>query len=208
MKPVGLIVLGFGGHARSVADVALENGVRDLLFVTPTAQPGESWAGHPVLSALPESIPDGWQVFLAQGGNLLRRNAWLSVRVRSLELSTIIAHSASVSQRAIISPGVFIGHQAHVGPNATVGEGSILNTGSVTEHDAKIGSFAHISVNSTVAGYACVGDRTFIGAGATVIDKVSIGDDVTLGAGAVAPKDIVEPGVYVGVPARPLFRST
>lgn len=208
MTPVGLIVLGFGGHARSVADVALENGIQRLLFVTPTALPGETWAGQPVLAAMPEVIPDGCRLFLAHGSNLLRRDAWHTVRGRSLEWTTIIAKSASVSQRARISPGVFIGHQAHVGPNVIVGEGSILNTGSITEHDAKIGSFAHVSVNATVAGYACVGDRTFIGAGATVIDKVSIADDVTLGAGAVVPQDIVEPGVYVGVPARLLRGST
>ena len=31
--PRGLVVLGFGGHARSVADIALTPGIEELIFV-------------------------------------------------------------------------------------------------------------------------------------------------------------------------------
>jgi acetyltransferase-like isoleucine patch superfamily enzyme len=46
-----------------------------------------------------------------------------------------------------------------------------------------------------------VGDRVSIGSNATIL-PVAICDDVVIGAGAVVTKDITEPGVYAGNPAR------
>jgi acetyltransferase-like isoleucine patch superfamily enzyme len=46
-----------------------------------------------------------------------------------------------------------------------------------------------------------VGNRVSIGSNATLL-PVNICDDVVIGAGAVVTKDITEPGVYVGNPAR------
>lgn len=48
-----------------------------------------------------------------------------------------------------------------------------------------------------------IGDRVSIGSGATIL-PVTICDDVVIGAGAVVTKSIVEPGKYVGNPARKL----
>lgn len=202
--PHGLMVIGFGGHARSVADVALALGIRSLRFVTATAAVDERWAGHPVVRDLPERLDAGWQAFLACGDGATRQRDFARIAASGWPLATIIAPTASVSNLAAIADGVFIGHQAHVGPGTRIGRGTILNSGSITEHDAEIGCFAHISVNSTIAGYARVGDGCFIGAGATVIDKVSIAADVVIGAGAVVTRNITRAGTYVGVPARSL----
>ena len=48
-----------------------------------------------------------------------------------------------------------------------------------------------------------IGDRVSIGSNATVL-PVDVCDDVVIGAGAVVTKNIVEPGVYAGNPARKL----
>ena len=46
-----------------------------------------------------------------------------------------------------------------------------------------------------------VGDRVSIGSNATIL-PVRICDDAVIGAGAVVTRDIEQPGIYVGVPAR------
>jgi acetyltransferase-like isoleucine patch superfamily enzyme len=46
-----------------------------------------------------------------------------------------------------------------------------------------------------------IGARVSIGSGATIL-PVSICDDVVIGAGAVVTRDINEPGVYLGTPAK------
>jgi acetyltransferase-like isoleucine patch superfamily enzyme len=48
-----------------------------------------------------------------------------------------------------------------------------------------------------------VGDHVSIGSNATIL-PVSICDHVVIGAGAVVTKDIVNPGIYAGNPARKL----
>jgi len=50
-----------------------------------------------------------------------------------------------------------------------------------------------------------IGDRVSIGSNATLL-PVSICNDVVIGAGAVVTRDITEPGVYIGNPARLLRR--
>ena len=46
-----------------------------------------------------------------------------------------------------------------------------------------------------------IGHRCRIGSNVTIL-PVFIGDDVTIGAGSVVTKDIREPGIYAGNPAR------
>ncbi len=46
-----------------------------------------------------------------------------------------------------------------------------------------------------------IGDRVSVGSNATLL-PVTIAPDTVIGAGAVVTKDIAEPGVYVGNPAR------
>ena len=50
-----------------------------------------------------------------------------------------------------------------------------------------------------------LGNRVSVGTNATIL-PVTICDDVVIGAGAVVTKDITEPGIYVGNPARLLRR--
>lgn len=51
-----------------------------------------------------------------------------------------------------------------------------------------------------------IGNHVSIGSNATIL-PVSICDNVVIGAGAVVTKNIVEPGVYVGNPARLLKKN-
>jgi acetyltransferase-like isoleucine patch superfamily enzyme len=48
-----------------------------------------------------------------------------------------------------------------------------------------------------------LGDRVYVGSNATIL-PVRVCNDVVIGAGAVVTKDITEPGVYAGNPARRL----
>ena len=52
-----------------------------------------------------------------------------------------------------------------------------------------------------------IGNRVSIGTNATIL-PVSICDDVVIGAGSVVTKDITEPGIYAGNPARLLRQLT
>jgi sugar O-acyltransferase (sialic acid O-acetyltransferase NeuD family) len=197
--PAGLYILGFGGHARSVADIAVAMGFGQLAFVDDNAQPGEAFAGFPVLRHMPADPAPGWLVFPAVGDNVRRRA--LSDK-QALELARLIAPTASIGLAAVISGGVLVAHHAHVGPGARIGRGAILNTGAIVDHETQVGAFTHISINAAVAGRCTIGANVMIGAGAVVIDGISIAEDVIIGSGATVVADIAHAGTYVGTPAR------
>ncbi|WP_342131813.1 NeuD/PglB/VioB family sugar acetyltransferase [Hydrogenophaga sp. OTU3427] len=203
----GLCVLGFGGHARSVLDVALSAGVKDFFFVDTNAAEGESLLGFPVLAAMPDSLPAGWAVFPAAGANERRAGQVDGALRAGWPLATLVSPLASLGVGATIESGCFIGHHAHIGPMARIGTGCIINTGALVEHEAVVGDFCHVSVNAVMAGRTRIGRAVMIGAGATVLDGLSVADGVTIGGGGLVHRSISEAGVYVGVPARPVAAS-
>lgn len=198
----GLLVLGFGGHARSVADVALATGVQTLLFVDEHARDGEQFLGFPVQRAFSGGLPDGWLCMPAAGDNRRRQAQVAAARQAGWQLATLIAPTATLGVGAQVAAACLVAQHAHIGPMARVGEGSIINTGAVVEHECLIGDYVHVSVNTTIAGRCRIGDRCFIGAGATVIDGKTVAADVMVGAGGVIVCSTDQPGTYVGVPAR------
>lgn len=197
-----LVILGFGGHARSVADVALSLGYNALCFIDANARLGEQFLGHPVLpewECVDIEIAD---FFVASGDNEQRKRLCQKLVHQQQRLVSLVSPSATIGAGSEINPGTFVGHQAHIGPMAKIGQGCIINTAAVVEHECLVGDFSHVSINAALAGRSKIGQHVMIGAGATVIDGVSITDSVVVGAGAVVVASIETPGTYVGVPAR------
>jgi len=202
MTPQGLLILGFGGHARSVADVALDLGIPRLAFVEAHVRPGDEFAGFPVVASMPGALQPGWAVLPAAGDNAERRLQFEGATSRAWPIERLISKRAYCGKGATIGAGSFVAHHAHLGPMVRVGRAAIINTAAVVDHESKIGDFAHVSVNTTIAGRCQIGNFVFVGAGATVIDKVRVADHVIIGAGATVVDDITEAGIYVGCPAR------
>ena len=98
--------------------------------------------------------------------------------------------------------GCIILSQTLLEPHATIGDQVLMNVGSKVFHDCFIGDYCELMPGSTILGKARIGDRCRIGSNATILPGIEICDDVIIGAGAVVNKDILEPGTYVGVPAR------
>ena len=204
MYDQSLIIFGFGGHARSVADVALACGYSALCFVEPNAQDGELFLEHPVHKELPYHAGT---CFFAAGDSELRKNQMKLIIEQDWKIETLIAPSATRCTGASIQVGAFVGHHAHIGPMAKIGVGCIINTAAVIEHECEVGDFSHVSVNTTLAGRVTIGRNVFVGASAVVKDKITIGDNITIGAGAVVVDNLLEPGIYVGIPAKRLQQA-
>ncbi|MCS6267370.1 MAG: NeuD/PglB/VioB family sugar acetyltransferase [Vampirovibrio sp.] len=192
-----LVLLGCGGHARSVADVALFNDPNlTLVFVDENAREGETIWRFPVVKTLPQgNLP----IHFAVGSNEGRKKLYTTQPPVS-----ILSKKAHFGKNSSLGEGCFVAHQAYLGPDVQVGEVTILNTACVVEHEVSIGSFCHIAPNSTICGRVTIGDCVWVGVGAIVKEGLTICSNVTLGAGAVVVKNITEAGVYVGVPAKKL----
>ncbi|HEX3879116.1 MAG TPA: NeuD/PglB/VioB family sugar acetyltransferase [Bryobacteraceae bacterium] len=204
----GLALLGFGGHARSVADVALAAGYERLTFVEETAREGESFLGFPVQREIPFEASK-WVYLPCAGDNLRRQAQFHRLMVAALPLATVISSVATIGHGATLGPGCFVGHHAHVGPMASIGAACIINTGAIIEHDCVAGDCCHVSIGARLAGKSRLGNCVFLGAGAVVVDGMQLASNIIIGAGGVVVKSLDVSGVYAGVPVRRIadFRS-
>ncbi len=193
------IVLGCGGHARSIADIILSNDrTSSITFLDKNARDGEKIYNFPVLKDF--SITKTKEnIILGIGDNKLRENLYNEYQEYIISL---ISKNAYLGYDSEVGNGTFIANNVHLGPSVKVGKGCIINTHAVLDHEVFIGDFTHVSVNATLCGKVKVGSNVFIGAGAVIKDSITICDNVIIGAGAVIIKNIDESGIYVGCPAK------
>jgi sugar O-acyltransferase (sialic acid O-acetyltransferase NeuD family) len=85
-----------------------------------------------------------------------------------------------------------------------VGDFNVFNLNCTIGHDCRIGSFNVINPGCNISGGVHLADACLLGTGSLVLEGLGICDDVVVGGGAVVSKSIHAPGVYIGVPARPL----
>ncbi|MBL8612227.1 MAG: protein-PII uridylyltransferase [Myxococcales bacterium] len=167
-----LLVLGGGGHAAVVADLAARAGFRVVGFLDderPASALGDAPHLGPIagLTAAAGRFP-GASAHAAVGAAALRE-AWLDAARRAgLLEGTVVAPSADVSPSASLGPGAFVGARAVVAARASVGRGVLVNTSAVVEHDAVVEDFAHLATGAIVCGGARVGRGARVDAGAVV----------------------------------------
>jgi len=194
-----LVILGCGGHARSIAEVALDCGrYGDICFIDENAREGETILGFEVRPSLHGG---GNNDFIVGIGDNQHR-AELFGSLDSSTIAQLLSPLAHLGRGVSVGCGTFAAHFCYIGPMAAIGYNCIINTGAVVEHEVEVGNHSHIGPNATVSGRSRIGEYAFLGAGSTVIDKISICPHVTIGAGSVVVSDIEEPGTYAGSPAR------
>lgn len=197
-----LVIFGCGGHARSVADVAVTSGWKDIIFVDPKAQPEEKIMGFSVINEYLADRPDDTDFFIGIGDNIQRDSLFNRIIQSGFSPVNIISPNAHISKYAKLGFGIFVGNNAHIGPEATIHHNSIINTHAVIEHECEIGYHVHIAIGALVAGRSKIGSGCFIGAGAIIRDGTKIHANTVIGAGGVVVSDIIEEGTYVGIPVK------
>jgi UDP-3-O-[3-hydroxymyristoyl] glucosamine N-acyltransferase len=105
-----------------------------------------------------------------------------------------------IKNGAIIGANVVIAIGAH--GDTIIGENCLIMNKALIGHNVQIGNDCEIGADSNLCGYSQIGDRTRIKTAVTIRNRAVISHDVTIGMGAVVTKNITEPGMYYGHPAR------
>lgn len=109
---------------------------------------------------------------------------------------------------ADVGEGTKLGRFVDVGANCVVGKNCVLKSGAILAEGTILGSHVFVGPQTTTIRDQKPGGRgPKIAAGTEIGASCCIGADiaalgVVIGAGSVVLKPILEPGVYVGVPAR------
>ena len=194
-----VIIIGTGGHAKSVTEVVLRSG--DFVYGYLTSDKTmTSFLGRPVLGS-----EEDWKKFkdcffiIAIGDNAARKR--ISQNLSGAKWYTAIHPTAVISSLDVsIGEGSVVMANTILNSCSTIGNHCIVNSGSIIEHDNFVDDFSHISVGVKFAGNVKIGKNCFIGIGAAVKENIEICNNCVVGAGVI--KNLTEPGTYVGLPAK------
>jgi len=87
------------------------------------------------------------------------------------------------------------------------GSFNIFNLDCTIGHDTMIGNFNVFNPSVNLSGGLNIADECLIGTGAQILQYKKIVSQAIVGAGAVVTKDLLEPGIYVGSPAKKLEKK-
>lgn len=202
-----LILIGGGGHCKSVIEVAECAGyeIKGILDM-PDEVGKDVLPGHKVIGT-DDEIPQYVEEcdFIITVGFIknpaLRIKLYNKVKTAGGRLATIIASTAHVSKYAELGEGTVIMHHAFVNAGAKIGDNCIINTFVNIEHDAEVGNQCHISTGTMVNGECKIGENCFIGSQSVCANCIEIASDIIVGAGSVVRKSIRMKGIYAGNPA-------
>lgn len=203
-----LIIFGAGGHAVSVANVAISLGYKIYSFIDSRKQ-GSKLLGLDVIGSVSDlDSLRGFDFSIAIGDNCVRENIYNQLYTESSTLSfpALVHPSAVVSNFSALGEGVVVMPNAVIGPNSKVGKFCIINTKASIDHDNEVLDFASLGPAATTGGSVIVGFRTAISIGATIKHGVKVGHDSVLGACSYLNNDLPSNCVSYGIPAK-IIRS-
>ncbi len=205
-----LWIIGTGGHARVVLDLARACGYRVAGLIEPAAgaeSPGFLW-DLPVLSGLGALRDLGAaRVAVAIGDNRLRRETADGAADAGAIVETLVHPWALLEASAAVGAGAQVCIGAILCAGCDVGPGAIVNSGAIVEHECRVGAYSHVCPGARLAGRVDVGAGAMVGLGACVIQGVAIGAGAVVGAGSVVLDDVPAGATAAGVPAAVIERG-
>lgn len=209
-----LVIIGTGGLAKEV-----------VFLVEEINRAASLWQIRGFVASQPELVGSKYLDYPVLG-----TDEWLDKQQDDLAVAVAIGRPAvlrAIHARIKRNPRLLFPNLIH--PQVTgdwrriqMGEGNvILNAASFTTavrmqslnifnpcctiaHDCELGSYNVICPGANISGGVILGDEVFVGAGVQIRQGLRVCSQVILGAGTVVVSDILEPGTYVGAPARQL----
>ncbi|MCA1771933.1 MAG: acetyltransferase [Halomonas sp.] len=213
MENKKLAILGAGGHAKVVADIAILSGWDSVDFyddINPEGyHVGADWFLKGDLKKLVLEIKKEKYigVFVAIGNSKIRSEKNNLLKDAGANLPNIIHPKSIISPLSTIGIGCVFVAGSIVNPFSIIGDGCIVNTGATVGHDCVVGDYSHISPGANVAGTVSIGSNTWIGVGSAVRQNINIGSNVMIGAGSVVVSDIKDNVTAFGSPAREVAKK-
>ena len=148
-----LLIYGASGHGKVIADIALLNGYKEIVFYDDDENKNLI-DKYEVIHQFPQ---DDYDLIVAIGDNATREK--ISLRTDKHQVS-LIHPEAVVARDVKIDEGCVVMAKAVINSGSRIGKGVIVNTCASIDHDNIIEDYVHISVNAHTAGNVTIGKRT------------------------------------------------
>ena len=190
-----ILLIGGGGHCRSVIDVIeLEGKFTIAGIIDKKELIGQDVLGYRVIGC-DDNLTDLFKTYkfavVTLGhikSNNLRVKLFNTLKNIGYTLPTIVSPLAYVSKHTTLQEGSVIMHHALVNANAKVGKNCIINTKALIEHDALVEDNCHISTGAIINGGTTVKTNTFFGSNSMAKEYIEIKANSVIGGGTTLLK--------------------
>ena len=209
-----IVLIGFGGHSKSVIDTIERQNKYKIVGVLEKAEYIErGYHGYQVLGddgmleqLYRSGVKNAFVTIGYMGNSYVRNQIYDNLKRIGFTIPVIIDPSATIARDVRLGEGTFVGKGVVLNAEVNVGKMCIINTGAILEHEAIVSDFCHISVGSILCGQVVSEENVFVGAGAIVIQGKHLGRECVIGAGTVVVKDICENKLVYGNEIKELQR--
>jgi len=187
-----IILIGAGGHCKSVIDVIEQEGKFKIHGIIDKPKlVGTKVLGYPVIGSDIDlkSLAKKYKYALVAVGQiksaLSRTKLFKLGKSAGFYFPSIKSPRAYVSKYAKIGSGTVIMHDAIVNANSIVMENCIINSKALIEHDCLISNHCHISTNAIINGGVKIGSHSFVGSNVTTKNNIIIKANSFIRAGTL-----------------------
>lgn len=185
------VLIGNGGHAR---EVMAQMGIKLECFVDEEYVDDET-------SSLSKFDPNIHIAMIVVADSKDRYD--IAQRLpKETKFFSFIHPTALIMNNVEIGDGSFIGAYSILTTNIKIGKHTILNRSNHIGHDCIIGDYFSAMPGAIVSGNVIISDIVYMGNNSSIREKLSIHSSSIIGMNSAVVKNISEPGVYVGVPAK------
>lgn len=199
-----LLIIGASGHGKVVADIALKMNKWSTISFLDDDENIKISMGLEVIGRSADAFHkiEEYNIFVGIGNNKIRQKVQNALEYKGASIPVLIHPNAVIGEQVNLSSGTVVMAGVVINCCTSIGKGCIINTGATIDHDNSIEDFVHISPGAHLAGTVSIGEGTWLGIGSIVSNNLKISSGCQFGAGAVVVRNIIEPGIYVGVPVR------
>lgn len=193
-----IVLIGGGGHCKSVIDTITNNGEYEIIGITDTEnRMGDLVCGISIIGTddmlqelFDTGINNAFITLGSIGSTDLREKLYDKAKKIGFTFPSIVDKSAVLSKTCEVGEGSFIGKGVILNVAVKIGRNCIINTGSIIEHDCVINDYVHIAPGCVLSGHVVIGRSSHIGTNTTIIQELTIGNHVLVGAGSVVVRSL------------------
>jgi len=204
-----IVLVGGGGHCRSVIDVIEAQGIFQIAGIVDTPDKiGTQVLEYPIFAGdedLPKLVKEYSNFCITIGhikSNELRKKLYTRLRKLGANFPVIKSPHAYISKSATIKEGTVIMHKCVINANASLGECCIANTACIVEHDAIVKDHCHIGPGGIINGGCLVEDDCFIASNAVLLPGITVSKNSIVAAGSIIREDVEQNSMYAGNPGK------
>ena len=210
MRKMNLVIIGAGGLAREVFDLANvclghKPGFKIKGFLSDSPSDIDDMGYSPLLGKVADYIPKAGDVFFCAIGQVSDRKKTVEIiQSKGGKFITLIHPSAVVSPSTRIGNGVAIKAFCVLSSDCIIDDFSYLQSSVILGHDVHIGRFCQINSFAFFAGYVRIHDMVTVNAGARIVQNIVVEEQSVVGMGSVVLNRVKKGTTVFGVPAKQL----